>query len=107
MTAEDSWDGYVPILADNAPNKVAAGICALLPFFRPITYADKVRCPALVLLCEKDTVAPPAAALKAARRMQNAEIRQYAIGHFDVYRGEPLAVSIKDQLAFLGRVLPT
>jgi pimeloyl-ACP methyl ester carboxylesterase len=107
MTSEDSWDGYVPMLADNAPNKVAAGIGALLPLFRPIAYAHKVKCPALVLICEKDTVASPSVALKAARKMQNAEVRRYDVGHFDVYRGEPLTVSIKDQLAFLGRVLPT
>jgi hypothetical protein len=30
----------------------------------------------------------------------------YAVGHFDVYRGEPLAQSIKDQLEFLGRKMP-
>src|SRR5262245_34279357 len=74
MTAEDCWDGYVPILADNAPNKVVAGVGALLPFFRPIAYADKVKCPALVLICDKDAIAPTGLALKAVRRRKNDEV---------------------------------
>jgi len=107
MTAEDCWDGYMPILAENAPNKVAAAVAMLLPFFRPTTFAQDVKCPALVLVCDKDTVAPAGVALKAAKQMPNAPVRRYPVGHFDVYRGEPLRVSLGDQLAFLRRELPT
>lgn len=105
MTAEDCWDGYVPILANNAPNKVAAGIGMLLPFFRPIRYADKVKCPALVLICTKDTVAPASAAEKAAAQMPKSEVKHYPVGHFDVYFREALVNSINDQVEFLGRNL--
>jgi pimeloyl-ACP methyl ester carboxylesterase len=105
MTAEDCWDGYARILAKNAPNKVAAGIAMLLPFFRPIRYADKVKCPALVLICTKDTVAPARAAEKAAAYMSKSEVKRYAVGHFDVYVGEALVHSINDQIEFLDKIL--
>ena len=61
------------------------------------------RGPALVLICDEDTVAPARAAVKAAERMPNAEVKHYPVGHFDVYRGEALYQSIEDQLDFLAR----
>lgn len=106
MTAEDSWDGYVPILASNNPNKVAARISFLLPFFRPASYASKVKSPTLVLICDKDTVAPAIVADKAAVQITNAEVKHYPVGHFDVYCGDALTQSIYDQLEFLGRQFP-
>lgn len=103
MTAEDCQEGYVPLLADNASNYVAAGVSYTIPFFRPIRLASKVACPALVLICDHDTVAPASAAAKAAERMPNSEVKHYPVGHFDVYRGEALVQSIEDQLDFLAR----
>lgn len=103
MTAEDCRDGYVPLLADNASNYVAASVSYAIPFFRPIRLASKVACPALVLICDHDTVAPASAAVKAAEKMPSSEVKHYPVGHFDVYRGEALARSIEDQLDFLAR----
>ncbi len=103
MTAEDCQEGYVPLLADNASNYVAAGVSYAIPFFRPIRLASKVACPVLVLICDHDTVAPASAAAKAAERMPNSEVKHYPVGHFDVYRGEALVQSIEDQLDFLAR----
>lgn len=105
MTAEDCQEGYVPLLADNASNYVAAGVSYAIPLFRPIRLASKVACPALVLICDHDTVAPASSAVKAAQRMPNAEVKHYPVGHFDVYRGEALEMSIEDQLDFLSRFL--
>ena len=106
MTAGDCQEGYVSLLADNASNYVAAGVSYAIPLFRPTRFASKVTCPALVLICDHDTVAPANAAVKAAEKMPNSEVKHYPVGHFDVYRGEPLAQSIKDQLEFLGRKMP-
>ncbi len=103
MTAEDCQEGYVLLLADNASNYVAAGVSYAIPLFRPIRLASKVACPALVLICDHDTVAPASSAVKAAQRMPNAEVKHYPVGHFDVYRGEALDRSIEDQLDFLAR----
>ena len=106
MSAEDCHDGYTALLPPEAPNKVAARIATRLALFRPVREAAKVRCPALLLLCEQDTVAPLAAAEKAAARMPLAEVQRYPVGHFDVYLGEARARSLRDQLDFLARHLP-
>lgn len=106
MTSEDCHEGYVPLLAENALNYVAAGVSYTIPLFRPTRDASKVTCPALVLICDRDTVAPARAAARAAGKMPNAEVKHYPVGHFDVYRGDALAQSVQDQLEFLGRTLP-
>jgi uncharacterized protein len=105
MTAADCYDGYTGLLPEAAPNQVAARIAVTLPLFRPISSASRVNCPALVQICETDTVAPVSAAEKAAARMPRAEVKRYPFGHFDIYQGEPRELSIRDQLEFLGKVL--
>lgn len=105
MSAHDCYDGYTALLPEGAPNKVAARIGVTLPTFRPIASAAKVTCPALIQICEKDTVAPVRATEKAAARMPKAEVKRYPVGHFDIYQGEPRAAIIADQLEFLGRVV--
>ena len=104
MSAHDCYDGYTALLPEDAPNRVAARIGVTLPTFRPIASAGKVTCPALIQICETDTVAPVKATEKAAARMPKSEVKRYPVGHFDIYQGEARAASIADQLEFLGRV---
>ncbi|MDF1779697.1 MAG: alpha/beta fold hydrolase [Alcanivoracaceae bacterium] len=106
MSAHDCYDGYTVLLPEGAPNLVAARIAATLGLFRPITFASKVTCPALILICETDTVAPVSSAEKAAAKMTDARVKRYPFGHFDIYQGEARASSLKDQLAFLKECVP-
>ena len=106
MSAADCYDGYLALIPEGVPNQVAARIAATLMTFRPVTEAHKVSCPALIQICEKDTVAPVAAAEKAAKKMKRAEVRRYEMGHFDIYQGEDREKSVADQLAFLMSALP-
>jgi pimeloyl-ACP methyl ester carboxylesterase len=105
MSAADCYDGYLALIPEGVPNKVAARISATLMTFRPVAEAHKVTCPALIQICEKDTVAPMAAAEKAAKKMKLAEVRRYEMGHFDIYQGVDREKSVADQLAFLRRAL--
>ena len=106
MTAHDCYDGYTALLPAGVPNKVAARVSSRLMLFRPVRHAARVPCPALLLLCEQDTVAPMAAAEKAAALMPQSEVRRYPVGHFDIYQGEARQISLRDQLDFLNRHLP-
>ena len=101
MSSADSWDGYTALMPDHVPNEVAARIALVLPMFRPVASASKVTCPALILICETDTVAPASAAEKAAAAMSKATVKRYPVGHFDIYQGDARDISIQDQLAFL------
>ena len=105
MSAADCYDGYLALIPEGVPNQVAARIAATLMTFRPVTEAHKVTCPALIQICEKDTVAPVAAAEKAAKKMKRAEVRRYEMGHFDIYQGEDLEKSVADQLDFIRKVM--
>lgn len=105
MSAADCYDGYLALIPEGVPNQVAARIAATLMTFRPVAEAHKVTCPALIQICEKDTVAPVAAAEKAAKKMKRAEVRRYEMGHFDIYQGTDRERSVADQLAFLRHAL--
>lgn len=105
MTSNDSWDGYMKLATPGFRNEVTARTALLVPAFRPIRDAARVRCPALLQICEQDTVAPVSAVEKAARRMPKAEVARYPVGHFDVYAGPDFERSVADQSAFLVRHL--
>jgi pimeloyl-ACP methyl ester carboxylesterase len=77
----------------------------LMMQFRPLRDAPRVKCPALIQICEHDAVAPVAATERAAARMPRAEVVRYPIGHFDVYVGADFERSVRDQLAFLRKHL--
>ena len=75
-------------------------------FHRPVRVADRLPCPWLVQICDRDTVAPTASAVAAARRAgSRAVVRHYDLGHFDIYVDAGYDASIRDQLAFLSGCL--
>lgn len=105
MTSADAWDGYLRLAPPGFRNEVTARTALLVPLFRPILDAAAVNCPALLQVCEQDSVAPVAAVDKAAARMPKAEVVRYPVGHFDVYFGAAFERSVGDQLDFLRRHL--
>jgi fermentation-respiration switch protein FrsA (DUF1100 family) len=59
-----------------------------------------------VQIGERDAVAPPAAALSAAKAAgAKAEVRTYPAGHFDVYDGPWQQQALADQVEFASRHL--
>jgi poly(3-hydroxyalkanoate) synthetase len=65
-----------------------------------------VRCPVLVQVCERDSVAPADAAERVIAKLGAfADAQRYPIGHFEPYFGAPFERSISDQLGFLQRHL--
>lgn len=105
MTSADSWDGFLRLTNASFRNEVTARTGLMVPLFRPIRDAARVKCPALLQICTQDTVAPAAAAEKAAARMPKAEVVRYPLAHFDVYFGDGFERSVADQLAFLQKHL--
>jgi uncharacterized protein len=101
MTSADAWDGYTRLAPPDFRNEVSARTGLYVTGFRPITVVAGVRCPALLQICERDTVAPIAAVERAAALMPKAEVVRYPVGHFDVYVGADFERSVSDQEAFL------
>lgn len=106
MTTPDSEPGMRAVAGSTWRNEVAARIALTLGTYRPGLQADRLPCPMLVQIADRDSVAPAQAAQDAAwRATGRAEVRTYPIGHFDIYAGAPFERAIADQLHFLRRHL--
>jgi uncharacterized protein len=106
MTSEDAEAGYRSIAGPSWRNEIAARAVLAENANRAITRIDRLSCPILVQIADRDTVAPPPGARAAAWRAKGrVEVREYPCLHFDIYRGEWRERAIADQLHFLGRHL--
>ena len=106
MTSPDSEPGYTAITGPTWRNEMCARALLEVGLNRPVRRAGDVRCPLLIQIAEKDAVAPPEAAQKAASRAPGrVEVRRYPVGHFDVYTGEAFERCVGDQVDFLRRNL--
>ncbi|MGH2983565.1 MAG: alpha/beta hydrolase [Solirubrobacterales bacterium] len=106
MASEDSEPGCLSIAGPSWRNEISARAVLAEWTNRPITRMDKLRCPILVQIADRDQVAPPPGARAAAWHAKGrVEVREYPCAHFDIYLGEWRERSIADQLHFLRRHL--
>lgn len=107
MTSPDSEPGYRALIPPgvNFENGVAARFINHVPLYRPGRSARKVSAPILFCICDKDAVAPPAAALRYAATSPHGEVKRYPVGHFDIYLDGPFEQAVRDQTEFLVRHL--
>jgi pimeloyl-ACP methyl ester carboxylesterase len=104
MTTPDSEPGMRAVAGPSWRNEVATRIALQAGSYRPGLQADRLPCPILVQIADRDAVAPVKAAQDAAwRATGRAEVRTYPIGHFDIYTGAPFERAVADQLHFLRR----
>jgi fermentation-respiration switch protein FrsA (DUF1100 family) len=106
MTSADAEAGYRSIAGPTWRNELTARAVLAENLNRPINRIDRIGCPILVQIADRDTVAPPPTARAAAWRAKGkVEVREYPCLHFDIYLGEWRRHSIADQLHFLRRHL--
>lgn len=106
MTSDDADEGYRKLAPPGFRFEVAARIGLTAGLYRPVRHAGQVRCPVLVQVCERDSVAPVASAEQVIRLLgSRGEGRRYPIGHFEPYFGAHFERSVSDQLEFLQRHL--
>jgi fermentation-respiration switch protein FrsA (DUF1100 family) len=87
-------------------NEVCARHALQVGLNRPVTYAGKLQAPLLVQVGTNDSVAPPAAARRTARKAGRwAVLKEYPVDHFDVYDGVWQERLCADQVDFLVRML--
>jgi uncharacterized protein len=108
LTAPGIFEG-IQKLAENSPdfkNDVCARL-ALLPHAPdPIERAKTVKCKVLVQVCKKDTVVSPNSHVRMVENLgENALVKNYDIGHFDIYFDEHFDKATDDQLEFLGKLV--
>jgi dienelactone hydrolase len=106
MSKPDSMDGLIKLMGidekDFEKNNFCPGnIAFTLGLYRPISYAEKVDCPTLVIGAEKDTLFPPTGPKKMADRMKKATYISLPMNHFEPYVGEPFEKLVKVMGDFL------
>ncbi len=106
ISAPGAEDGYQVIMGPTFRNEMCARGILRIALNRPVRHADKVRCPALVVIAEQDNIAPVASVHEVVRLLgERAESLSFDCGHFDIYVGDIFATSVARQVAFLQRVL--
>jgi pimeloyl-ACP methyl ester carboxylesterase len=106
MASEDAYSGCLAIVPPGWRNQIAARFFLTMPHYRPVRHAANVGCPALIIACEKDSVASTHAAREAVIRMDGrARLIELPIGHFDVYLGEWFERSSREQVKFFKEAL--
>ena len=106
MSSEESLPGYRAIAGPTWRNEVTARGSFAEWTNRAVSRMEQVRCPILVQIADRDSVAPAAATRAAAWRAKGrVEVREYPCAHFDLYQGEWRERAIQDQLHFLRRHL--
>ncbi len=105
ITGPDAESGYLTLAGPTFRNEMCARGLLRVGFNRPVLAAGDVDVPALVVIAERDDVAPPSAVREAARRLPHAETLAFDCNHFDIYVGDVFEESVARQVGFLTRVL--
>ena len=112
MATQDAYDFLIKVdkiyperLNQPYYNKITARSLLSVGNCRPITKVKNVKCPALLLICENDSVAPVKSVKDAIKIMPNPVAVSYPIGHFDPYFDKDFDKSMEDQIKFLKKYI--
>ncbi|MEM3867796.1 MAG: alpha/beta fold hydrolase [Candidatus Jordarchaeales archaeon] len=103
MNTPGSKDGYLSLIPEGSSwkNECPARILLSIPFYRPVRYAPRIKCPVLIVYAEKDTLIPPRAVRKTASKIRNVKVIGFDVGHFDVYFDPVFSETTKIEAEFL------
>ncbi len=106
MSRPDSLEGMLKVSGVDEKefekdNFCPGNIIFTLGLYRPISYAEDVNCPTLVIGAETDTLFPATGPKKMADRMKEATYISLPMNHFEPYAGEPFEKLVKIMGEFL------
>lgn len=108
LNAPGAFAGYRSLMSESEHfiNKICGRSMLMMQGPDVAKVAENVKCPVLILVCEKDTTVSPDSYKKVAEILgEKATVIKYPIGHFDIYRGEFFNKAVDEQLSFLKQVL--
>ncbi len=107
--APGAFDGYSKLAyrSETFVNEVCARLFLDLGGqYNPIDYAEDVKCPVLLQICEKDNLISKTSYINTAKILGDyAEVKTYSAGHFDIYIGENFEKTVSDQITFIKKNL--
>jgi uncharacterized protein len=113
MTSPDAVPGAERLKSDSGVRTgevredVAARIVLRIGAYSPRRTVDRITCPVLVQIAERDAITPSRVARRAAAGIRHSTVHAYDCGHFDPYVEPFFATVVADQLAFLAEHVPT
>jgi uncharacterized protein len=108
LTSPSSYDGYGRLVGEDSlwRDDVAARVMLRVGLYRPIADAERVTCPLLVCVGDRDDLTPPEAAVRVAERAPRGELKRYDADHWTPYPGgDAFEAFVTDQVEFLTRHL--
>ncbi len=107
MNTPGSMSGYLRLVPKDSSwrNECPARALLLTTMYRPIRSAPRLRCPALFVMAEYDSLIPAKCVKKAAEKVPNSELISLPCGHFDPYIGKLFDEVSKAEADFLEREL--
>jgi pimeloyl-ACP methyl ester carboxylesterase len=102
LNSEDSLPGFERLApkGEKWDNSCPARIILTMGFYRPMCKARKIKCPALIVCAENDTLIDAKAVKKTADRIPNASFVSLPVGHFDIYFDESFEKVVQQQTDF-------
>ncbi|MGA2620067.1 MAG: alpha/beta hydrolase [Thermoguttaceae bacterium] len=103
LATADAAEGYRAMVPPDSEWRNACPARCLLAtlFYRPHSAAPRVRCPALLVVAEQDTLSPAWVVRQTAQAMPAATLLALPGGHFSVYQGPTLETVIAAEIDFL------
>jgi len=103
MNSPDSKPGYMAIVPKDTEwkNECPARVMLTFGFYRPIKKAHRVKCPALVMPGEQDSLVAIRAVEDTVRNMPQGKLLKMPYGHFDIYNGKEFEEAVATQTEFL------
>ena len=108
LNAPGAFEGYERLMSgsEHFMNKICGRSMLMAQGPDVMKAAQNVKCPVLIIVCEKDTTVSPDSHKKVTEVLGGkATVIQYPVGHFDIYEGEYFDKSVDAQLKFLNRIL--
>jgi fermentation-respiration switch protein FrsA (DUF1100 family) len=89
IATEDAMTGYARLDPGDGSwsNDITARSVLDVTVHRPVRGAHRARCPLLMVVAERDTMAPTRPALRVSARAPRGELYRSRGGHYDVYSG--------------------
>jgi dienelactone hydrolase len=108
MATQDAVEGTERLKPADSdiPGSVAARVGLAITTYSPGRSASRISCPALVIACLKDTVAPVERTLKYGTQLREGEVVEFDAAHFDIYLGDWFEKTVAIQIDWLKRHFP-
>jgi fermentation-respiration switch protein FrsA (DUF1100 family) len=89
IATDDAMTGHARLDPGDGswPNEITARSVLDVTMHRPVRRGGRARCPLLMVVAERDTMAPTRPALRVAAQAPHGELYSSRGGHYDVYAG--------------------